>query len=399
MTRGDRLRIVVSGLIAQYPLGGVTWDYLQYVLGLGRLGHDVYYLEDTDQWPYNPEEDGVSKSCEFNVRHLDGVMRRFGFGDRWAYRFPWGPQWHGMAEGQREDVLRSADVILNVSGTLARPDRYAVGPRMVFIDSDPGFTQVKLARGQRDFQAAVDVHDVHFTFGESPVSRVPETGHHWLPTRQPIVLDEWRTAEAPRPALTTIMNWTSYKPIEHEGRTYGQKDVELLKFLDLPGMVEPTLELAINDGKTKHTPRQRLEHHGWKLVDPAVACPDLDSYRSYITSSAAEWSVAKQGYVESRTGWFSCRSACYLAAGRPAIVQDTGFSAVLPVGEGLLAFGTLDEAAAGIGAVMADYGRHSAAAQELAGEHFAADRVLTDLLERAGASSLAAPSPARPAAR
>ncbi len=392
MTRPDRLRIVVHGLIAQYPLGGVTWDYLQYVLGFGRLGHDVYYLEDTDQWPYNPEEDGISRSCAFNVRHLADVMGRFGFTDRWAYRFPWEGQWYGMDERRRNEVLKSADVIINVSGTLAHPHRYAVGPRMVFIDSDPGFTQVKLAQGRRDFQAAVDAHDVHFTFGESPASEVPETGHDWFPTRQPVVLDEWRKADPPRPVLTTIMNWTSYKPIEHEGRTYGQKDVELVRFLDLPRRVEPTLELAINGGKTRHTPRQRLEHHGWNLVDPAVACPDLDSYRLYIASSAAEWSVAKQGYVESHTGWFSCRSACYLASGRPVIVQDTGFSDVLPVGEGLLAFETLDEAAAGIDTVMSDYERHSVGASDLAREHFAAERVLTDLLERAVASP---PAPER----
>jgi hypothetical protein len=386
MTDG-RLRVVVTGLIAQYPLGGVTWDYLQYPLGLARLGHDVYYVEDVGQWPYNPEEDGVSKGCEFNVRYLASVMERFGLGDRWAYRFPWRDQWFGLSEERVREVVASADLVLNVSGTLERPERYHPAGVLAYVDSDPGFTQVKLARGQRDFAAVVDEHDVAFSFGETlPVGL--HGGRRWLPTRQPIVVDEWATEIDDRGAFTTVMNWTSYKAIEHDGVTYGQKDTEFLRFVDLPGAVSPAvIEIAMGSGKTSRPPTGLLRRRGWQIVDAATVCPDLDSYRDYLQRSQAEWSVAKGGYVAGRTGWFSCRSACYLAAGRPVVVQDTGFSEVLPTGEGILTFRDLEEAAAAVGDLAGRYRQHAAAASEIAREHFDSDVVLGSLLERAMAQT------------
>jgi hypothetical protein len=385
---GSRLRIVVTGLIAQYPLGGVAWDYLHYVLGLARLGHDVYYVEDTGEWPYNPVEGGVSEGCAYNVAHLRTLMERFGLGDRWAYRFPWQEQWFGLPDARREDVLASADLLVNVSGTLERPEAYRGIPRLAYIDSDPVFTQVRLAMDPGPFRALVDAHDVHFSFGETLArADVPATGHTWRPTRQPIVLSEWPVQAARRSAFTTVMNWTSYAAVGFDGRTYGQKDVELTRFLDLPRRVAPTvLELAVAEGKTDRTPRELLLRHGWRLVDPAVACPDLDSYRDYVSSSRAEWSVAKHGYVAGAAGWFSCRSACYLAAGKPVVVQDTGFSAVLPTGEGLLAFGTMDEAVEAIAAVERDHDRHARAARDIAEAYFDAATVLTRFVEEAMAS-------------
>jgi hypothetical protein len=378
------LRIIVTGLIAQYPLGGVTWDYFQYVLGLARLGHDVYYLEDTGQWPYNPCEGGVSKGCEFNVGYLAGLMSRFGLAEKWAYRFPWQSQWFGLSEAQRLDVIRSADLLINVSGTLERPEDYRQVRRLAYIDSDPVFTQVKLARGQTDFRKLIDTHDVQFSFGECLSTTVPATGHHWRPTRQPVVLSEWHPSTPYRNMFTTIMNWTSYNPVVYNNQTYGQKDEEFLRFLELPGLVAPTrLEIAVNEGKTRRTPRALLAYKGWNVADPAVVCPDLDSYRQYIESSQAEWSVAKNGYVVGQPGWFSCRSACYLAAGRPVIVQDTGFGALLPVGEGLLSFTTVEEAVAAIRDVEADYARHAKAARAIAETYFDAALVLTRLVTEA----------------
>jgi hypothetical protein len=378
------LRIIVSGLIAQYPLGGVTWDYFQYVLGLARLGHDVYYLEDTGQWPYNPHEAGVSKGCEFNVEYLSGLMARYGLAGKWAYRFPWQSQWFGLSEVERIDVLRTADLLVNVSGVLERPEEYRQVRRLAFIDSDPVFTQVKVARGQDDFRTLIDLHDVHFSFGERLSAAVPDTGHRWRPTRQPVVLSEWHPETPARAVFTTVMNWTSYNEVVYNGRTYGQKDVEFMRFLELPNRVAPTvLELAVNEGKTRRTPRALLAHKGWRVVDPAVVCPDLDSYRRYIEASRAEWSVAKNGYVVGQAGWFSCRSACYLAAGRPVVVQDTGFRSILPVGEGLLAFDTLEDAAAAIRDVEARYTRHAVAARAIAEKYFDASKVLTRLLEDA----------------
>ena len=411
------LRIVVTGLIAQHPsLGGVAWDYLQYVIGLARLGHDVYYLEDSGQWPYTVDggptgNEWIAYDCTPNVRHLGAVMTRYGLGDRWAYRFPITPRWFGMPHRRRREVLATADLLLNISGTLHRPADYRAAQRLVYIDSDPVFTQVKLAlpRGQRKFRKRVEAHDRFFSFGEALGPLVPDTGHRWRPTRQPVVLAEWANAPPPSDRFTTVMSWTSYRPLRYRGVTYGQKDVELKRFLDLPARVQPVpLEIALSG--TRHidwetdadaavppmvrqamhgrawTARDLLTHTGWRVVDAATVCGDLDSYRRYIHQSKAEWSVAKGGYVRGQSGWFSCRSACYLAAGRPVIVQDTGFGAVLPVGEGIVPFQTLDDATEAIHEVHGNYARHAVAARALAAEYFDSDRVLGRLVEEAMAS-------------
>lgn len=379
----SRLCIVVSGLIAQYPLGGVTWDYLQYVLGLARLGHDVYYLEDTGLWPYNPEEGGVSKGCAFNVGYLAKVMKQFGLENKWAYRFPWESQWFGLEKAKREALIESADLLINVSCSLAHPWEYRKIHRLVYVDTDPVFTQVKLAKGQADFRKLVDAHDVHFSYGECLSETGPATGHQWRPIRKPILISEWRPSTPHRDVFTTVMNWTSFKDLTYMGQSYGQKDVEFNRFRELPRLVAPTvLEIAVNpSGKTRRPPWDLLAHKGWRLVNPAEVCPDLEGYRHYIESSMAEWTVAKNGYVVGQSGWFSGRSACYLAAGRPVVVQDTGFTTVLRVGEGILPFQTVEEAAAGIHEVRGNYARHAEAARAIAEEYFDSDKVLSKLIE------------------
>ena len=226
----EPLRIIVTGLIGQYPLGGVAWDYIQYVLGLRQLGHDVYYFEQTGQSPYVPQLGGLSDDPGFTVNYLIHLMDQFGLTDRWAYHFPYPtPQWFGLSERARKEIVSTADLLINVSGTLAYPGDYRNIHKLVFLDSDPGFTQVKLARGQMDFRTLVDMHDVHFSFGEALPANAPKTGHKWLPTRQPIVLSEWSGEREFRDAFTTVMNWTSYNPISFDGVCYGQKDIEFEK--------------------------------------------------------------------------------------------------------------------------------------------------------------------------
>lgn len=411
----ERLRIIVTGLIAQHPtLGGVTWDYLQYVLGLTELGHEVFYFEDSGEWPYNLDggpngDDWVARDPMDTVRPLARLFERFGLSEHWAYRFPVEPKWFGLSDSKRQEVLRTADLLINISGTIEHPEQYRQVRRMVYLDSDPGFTQVKIALGQREFSDRVNAHDMHFSFAEAESPAVPVTGHQWRPTRQPIVLSQWGDRGAPRDVFTTVMSWTSYQPLIFDGCTYGQKDVELRRFLELPDRVPPGL-LEVAMGRLHHisweseertlppraaalvhthpnwTPADLLEYMGWRVTDPLGACGNLDSYRDYIESSKGEWSVAKNGYVRGRTGWFSCRSACYLAAGRPVVVQDTGFSEVLPVGEGLLAFSTIDEAAAGIRAVEGDYQRHAKAARAVAEEYFDSRKVLGRLIADAMAA-------------
>lgn len=414
----SKLRIVVTGLIAQHPrLGGVAWDYVQYVVGLARLGHDVYYLEDSGEWPYKMDggptaDDWVEHDCRSNIEHLAGVMTRFGLGDHWMYRFPIRPRWFGLASRKRTEVLRSADILLNVSGSLERPANYRRIPRLVYIDSDPVFTQAKLTltRDYRGFQQRVGAHDVHFSFGERITAAVPATRYRWRPTRQPIVLSQWRPKTRRRNVFTTVMSWTSYKPLTYARGFLGQKDVEFTRFLSLPAQVRPArLEVAM--GRTHHanwqhaeaslppaaakpmrdgkgpTPRDLLTRNGWRVVDSTRTCADLDGYRRYIESSKGEWSVAKNGYVVGQPAWFSCRSACYLAAGRPVIVQDTGFSRVLPVGEGVLPFRSVEEAVVAIRDVEANYPRHARAARAIAEEYFDSDKVLTRLLDEAFTAS------------
>lgn len=387
----SRLRIIVTGLMAQYPLGGVTWDYLQYVLGLERLGHDVYYLENSGQWPYNPIEGGLGKDAVYNARYLADVMSRFGLADRWAYRFPGGmlpsgqvfqPEWFGVPDQVRKEVVRSADLLINVSSGIGNALPYVKVKRLAYVDTDPVFTQIRLLGGETEFLKHVDAHHIHFSYGECLWDTGPATGHRWRPMRKPIAISEWRPATPHRDVFTTVMNWTSYNDVTYNGQSYGQKDVEFMHFLDLPSRISPTtLELAAGSGKTRRMPSDLLTRKGWRVVDPMKVCPDLDGYRTYIESSKAEWTVAKGGYVLRQAGWFSGRSACYLAAGRPVVVQDTGFSSVIPVGEGILTFRTIDEAAAGIKEVEGDYARHAKAAREIAEEYFDSGKVLSRLVE------------------
>jgi hypothetical protein len=380
----DRARIVVSGAIAQLPLGGMTWHHLQYVLGFARLGHEVTYLEDTGDAPYDPPTRMLLADHRRNVSYLASVMARMGLADRWAY-CELGQRWIGMSDGRRSAALRSADLLLNVSGMLDRPEAYRAVPRLAYVDTDPVFNQVKFARGDVRFRARVDAHDVHFSFGERLTDAAPVTGHRWIPTRQPIVLAEWASGAGRPGVFSTVMNWkVRSRPAVFNGGVYGQKDVEFERFIDLPRLVAPVvLEVAVNRGRQDHAPLGLLSSKGWRVVDPERHCVGLDSYRSYIRSSMAEWSVAKNGYVVGRPGWFSERSACYLAAGRPVVVQDTGFSAVLPVGEGIVPFTTVEEAAAGIRDVVARHRRHADAARAIAEQYFDSGRVLSRLVEQA----------------
>jgi hypothetical protein len=380
------IRVVLSGYIGQYPMGGVAWDYLQFFLGLRALGHDVYYLEDTGQWPYNPVAGGLIKepNCDFNVAYIAALFSRFDAEDRWGYRFFWDDSWYGIPDQRRAEVLRTADLILNVSGSLMDPGRYGEGATRAYVDTDPVFTQLKLETGNTFLADQVASHHVFFTVGETLPGSELDPGFDWRPMRHPIALSEWKTDMPPGDAFTTVMNWTSYGDVRYQGRLYGQKDTEMRKFIELPSLVsDACFELAVNVGKKRGLPRELLVHRGWRLVDPAVVCPDLDGYRRYIQGSLAEWSVAKQGYVSGRSGWFSGRSAAYLASGRPVVVQDTGFSDVLPVGEGLFAFTTVDEAIAGVREVLAHPDQHAAAARDLADEYFDARRVLSGVVEAA----------------
>jgi len=383
------MRILVTGLVAQYAFGGVAWDYLQYVEGFRQLGHDVFYLEDTEMWPYDPVGNTVTADCSYNVAHLRAVMDRLGLADRWIYRNGPDGSYHGLSESETQTLAASTDVFVNVSGCAWMRPEYRSIPCRIFIDSDPLFSQVSLLADTWKRREILGAHTVHCSFGENigrAGCRVPTGNLTWHPTRQPVVLDWWPVAaDPPRSVFTTVMNWVSYQPVVYGGETWGQKDVEFLKFIDLPRRTPHPLEIAMHCGQGLRRPTAQLGAHGWRIIEPAQQLPDPWTYRDYLSSSQGEWSIAKEGYVKSHSGWFSGRSACYLALGRPCILQDTGFSDVLPAGEGVLPFRTIEEAVAGLAAVARDPQRHRRAARALAEQHFDARRVLADLLERSAA--------------
>lgn len=380
------MRIISTGLVGQYAFGGVAWDYLQFVEGFRQLGHDVYYLEDTETWPYDPINETVSADCSYNVEYLRTVVTRLGLGDRWIYRNGADGTYHGRSQADAMRICASADVFVNVSGSCWLRPEYRSIPKRVFIDSDPMFTQVGLVAGSADVLDRVRAHDFHFTFAENvgqPDCRIPTAGFNWIPIRQPVVMDWWPVAtESPRPTWTTVMNWVSYKNCEHAGETWGQKDVEFMRFIDLPRSTSEKFEIAMGLGPGKKRPTELLQQRAWTIVEPDEQLPDPWTYWDYIRASKGEWSIAKEGYVKSRSGWFSCRSACYLASGRPCVLQDTAWSKHYPKGEGLLAFNSFSEAVDGIEKVSANYQSHCRAARQIASDYFDARKVLGPMLDR-----------------
>jgi len=384
------MRVICTGLLGQYAFGGVTWDYLQYVCGFRQLGFDAWYYEDTETWPYDPIRNEVGSDCAYNVAYLRKVMEQFDLGDRWIYRNAPDGKYHGAItdEAGVEDLMRNADLLVNISGACwLRPVTRRVR-RKAFLDGDPMFTQAGIANGKPDHVERIRAHDFHFSFGENigqPDCTVPTAGIHWRRHRQPIVLDFWPLAtEPPEDMFTTVMNWASYKPTEFRGETYDQKGAEFLKFVDLPRHTPQRLVIAMGQGIGSKRPTALLKEKGWELIEPGERLPDHLTYRDFLRQSKAEWSIAKNGYVKSWSGWFSCRSACYLALGRPVVVQDTGWTKFYPAGEGLLSFRTLEDAVRGIASVRADYERHRKAARALAERFFDARIVLGELLQQVG---------------
>lgn len=379
-----RLRIVVLGYVVGFPLGGMTWHSLQYALGLAALGHDVWLIEDSHDYEtnYDPVRGEVGTDPTYGLGYATAVLDRVGLGDRWAYHHAHTGSWHGPAADRADALCRSADVVLNVAGIHPLRPWLAEIPRRVLIDADPVFTQIRHLRDPAA-RAHAEAHTDFLTFGEmvgQPGCEVPDDGLPWVATRQPVHLDSWPvTAGDPTAPFTTVMQWDSYPTVCWDGVEYGMKSASFDPYVALPHQVDAPLELAL--GRADATVRDRLADHGWRLSDPQTATWDPWVYQRFIAGSAAEWSVAKHGYVAARSGWFSERSAGYLATGRPVVVQDTGFSAVLPCGEGVLAFDDADGAAAAIEDVRARYATHQRAAREVVREHFASDRVLTALLE------------------
>jgi hypothetical protein len=381
------VRIVVGGAIAQAPIraGGNTWAFLQYVLGFRQLGCEVLYVEHLDaahciaaDWSFAPFTESA------NARLFAAVVDEFGLAGGAALLQRDGGEWCGLSHRHVRAWAADADLFVNLSGRFHIRDILDAPRRRMYVDLDPGFTQIWQAGYGADMN--LPGHDVYVTVGLNvgrPDCPVPTLGLPWQPTLPPVVRNQWQPVPEVGDAYTTVADWRGYAPIEWNGVWYKQKADEFVRLIDLPSRTPYPLEicLAIHENEPD---LPRLRAHGWRLSDPNVHAADAHRYREYVRRSRGEFSVAKHGYVVGRTGWVSDRTACYLAAGRPAVVQDTGLAGHLPLGTGLLVFADIDEAAGALRAVEDEYACHAAAASRLAEEQFDSDRVLTRLLDLAG---------------
>jgi hypothetical protein len=367
--------IAVAGSLAQRPgVGGHAWVFLQYLLGFKRLGWDVLFLDRLDR------SMGVGSA---GPRYLVDVMDSFELEGAFALLGDSGQSIAGLPRDEVLERVRRSALFFNVMGFLTDDEILAAAPRRVFLDIDPGFGQMWRELGLADI---VSGHDAHVTIGEN-VGRagcgIPTCGLAWITTRQPVVLEHWPGFTQTGDAFTSVVSWRGpFASVEYGGRKYGLRVHEFRRFATLPRLVDQGFELALDIDGAERADLELLAANAWNLVDPRSVAGDPDAYRRYIQASRAEFMVAKGLYVQTASGWFSDRSICYLASGKPVLAQDTGIRELYPSGEGLLTFSTLDEARAGVEDIVARYDRHARSARELAEEHFDSDKVLTELLER-----------------
>jgi hypothetical protein len=377
-------KIIVCGTMGEVPFGGMAWQVLHHLEGFRRLGHDVFYVEDTKRWAYDPDQNTVTDDCAYAVRFIERVLKQHGHAGRWAYKSPTDGRVFGMNQEDLTDLYVRADILINLTGSTRLRDRQLAVPVRIYLETDPVLTQIQIARGEADAIELLEAHTHHFTYGEnigSPTCGVPTGMFQYQPTRPPVIVDWWQTDQRPGECFTTIANWRQTgKDITWNGDTYTwSKHYEFLKFLDLPALSGECVELALSSVDADAI--NMLKSRSWRVVRSMELSLDIAPYRDYVQSSRGEFTVAKDQYVRLKSGWFSDRSACYLASGRPVVTQNTGFRTVLPTGEGLFAFETMDEILASFEAIHLDYGRHSRAASAIAQHHFRAETVLARVLQ------------------
>ena len=384
-------RIVLLGLMSKMPVAGVVWQTIHYALGFERLGCEVFYVETHGCTPRNfihkPDDDGCAKAAAF----IAGVMQRFGFADRWAYDPLWNDErTFGMTREQLRALYASADIVINLHGGTEPREEH--GARLVYIETDPVELQIELYNGLPRTESFLAPHMAFFTFGENlgapdcllPLSR----RFRFKPTRQPVMMEFWENAaQPPAEVFTTIGNWKQpYREVQFRGERYQwSKHAEFMKFIELPARAGQNFELALSAYDA--TDRAFLESKGWRVTHGLDVSTDIDRYRDYIGSSRGEFTVAKEQNIRLRSGWFSDRSATYLAAGRPVVTQDTAFGNTLPTGLGLHAFNTMEELCSAVESINSDYARHCRVAQEIAKDYFDHEVVLGGILDELGIAS------------
>jgi len=378
-------RIVIAGSLAQKPRqGGHTWQFLNYLLGFKQLGWDVLFVDRIE-----PEmcTDAAGSAAKFedsvNLEYFLHIMRVFGLEDQFSLIHNKGEQVIGVPRSEVIDFTRTAAALINVMGFLHDAEILGAAQRRVFLDTDPGFGQMWCDLGLANLFTG---HDNHVTIAENigkPECAIPTCGLQWITWRQPIVLSEWPAQSGGGGAFTSIGSWRGpYAPVEHRGTTYGLRAHEFRKFAALPKLTQGNFEIALDIASVETRDIQLLKSNGWALAEPAVIAANPWAYRDYIRRSAAEFMATKGMYVHTRSGWFSERSICYLASGRPVLAQDTGLAKLLPHGEGLLLFSTIGEASDGLAQILGNHAAHSRAARAIAEECFRSDKVLRDLLRK-----------------
>lgn len=384
-------KVVVLGMVGRSPVSGMVWLTMQYVAGLARLGYEVYYVEAHARTPSTftetAEQDGAPRAAAF----IDSMMRWFGLPEgRWAFHALHSDgRCYGLSELRLKDLYRTADLIINLhGGTQVGPDHVANG-RLLFLETDPVEFAIYLAQDLPDMIEFMAPHKWFFTWGENygkPDCQTPVSDHfEFKPTRQPVVMDLWKPFSSGAGDLfTTIASWRQPRhDVKFGAEAYRwSKHDQFLKVVDLPARTTQEFELAL--AACEDEDRRMLEGFGWKVRDASTISMDVGAYRAYITQSRGEFTIAKDQYVRPRSGWFSDRSATYLAAGRPVITQDTGFGNHLPTGEGLFAFSTMEDILDAVDRINSDYERHSRAASEIARSYFSYDVVLPPMLADAG---------------
>ena len=381
--------IWVSGAIANKLFnGGEAWTRLSYVVGLQKLGFDVYFVEQID--PANCVDDSGNASAveaSANLAYFRRIMDQFGLSERSALFDISSRRAYGRGFEELLEMAGSVALLVNISGHLSVPELISRIERKAYIDLDPGFTQFWHEQG--NLADALERHDFHFTVGENignPSCSIPTGDIDWRPTRQPVVLDQWPVSTEGAPSrFTTIANWRGpFGPVVHRGKTFGLKVHQFRKYIELPSRAEGRFEIALNIHPNDRRDIEMLQRNSWRLADPRPASCDPGSFRRYIQTSGAEFSAAQNMYVDTNSGWFSDRTVRYLASGKPALVEDTGWTASHPCDRGLVTFSTLEEAIAGADDIVHNYSAHARAARGLAESVFQSDRVLGDLLAESG---------------
>jgi hypothetical protein len=378
-------RIVISSCLFRYPMGGMMSWLLQYVVGFGRLGHEVWYVEKTarpNDW-FDPARDAMTDDCGYGVRAVGDLLARHGLGERWQIVDLAGRR-HGASRERIQAAFDGADLFIDMGGDHGWLEDAARSGLRVLIDCEPGFTQMKMA-SRLEAGESLPEYDFYYTPGRNigtERSSVPTAGRAWRPLVDPVVPGLFPVEPAdPGAAFTTVMSWQSMRPRVYQGRTYGNKDVEFERFVELPRLTRVPLELAVSG---RDVPWERLARAGWRALDANGISTSFESYAAYIRRSRGEFTVAKHCFVATNCAWFGDRAAVFLASGRPVVMQDTGWSEHLPCGEGLFAVRTALEAAAALDEVERDYARHSRRARELAEEFLDAGKAFPRFLGELG---------------